>query len=259
VVRYNNFVSASTTNFWVESWNSRGSTLKVYRNAFTGGPYNAVQIKPGGYNGAEIDASENFWGGTKNQVEIESYISDSSDSIRFASKVKSDRPLDNADANVPRDENLAFAYQLKKQTGETQRQIEQLDKAAQAMQAAQAAEAAQKAVAEKAAADAAAVQAKARKVASSDEVELDGEAEDPVGDLSASYNSASQRYSISISTNLASESFVIRATRKGAKSLQYKVTTNDEGEFKFSTKNKLKGYTLTLLFNGERLDSFKVK
>jgi hypothetical protein len=91
------------------------------------------------------------------------------------------------------------------------------------------------------------------------ELELDGEVEDPSGDLSVGYQSSTKKYLVSISSNLGEEDLVLRATKKGAKSLQYKVTTNAEGNVKFSTKNVLKGFTMTLLFNGERLDSVKVK
>ena len=91
------------------------------------------------------------------------------------------------------------------------------------------------------------------------ELELDGESEDPTGDVSVSYQSSTKKYLVAISSNLGEEDLVLRATKKGAKTLQYKVTTNAEGNVKFSTKNVLKGFTMTLLFNGERLDSVKVK
>ena len=91
------------------------------------------------------------------------------------------------------------------------------------------------------------------------EIELDGEVEEPSGDLSVGYQSSTKKYAISISSNLGEEDLVLRATKKGAKTLQYKVSTNAEGNVKFSTKNVLKGFTMTLLFNGERLDSVKVK
>ena len=91
------------------------------------------------------------------------------------------------------------------------------------------------------------------------ELELDGESEDPTGDVSVSYQSSTKKYLVAISSNLGEEDLVLRATKKGAKTLQYKVTTNAEGNVKFSTKNILKGFTMTLLFNGERLDSVKVK
>ena len=91
------------------------------------------------------------------------------------------------------------------------------------------------------------------------ELELDGESEDPTGDVSVSYQSSTKKYLVAISSTLGEEDLVLRATKKGAKSLQYKVTTNAEGNVKFSTKNILKGFTMTLLFNGERLDSVKVK
>jgi hypothetical protein len=91
------------------------------------------------------------------------------------------------------------------------------------------------------------------------EIEFDGEVEEPSGDLSVSYQSSTKKYLVSISSNLGEEDLVLRATKKGAKSLQYKVITNAEGNVKFSTKNILKGFTMTLLFNGERLDSFRIK
>lgn len=91
------------------------------------------------------------------------------------------------------------------------------------------------------------------------DLELDGETEEPSGDVAVTYQVSTKKYLVSISSNLGEEDLVLKAIKKGAKTLQYKVSTNAEGNVKFSTKNILKGYTVTLLFNGERLDSFRIK
>jgi hypothetical protein len=251
----------------VECWVSYGDILNVSENTFFGGPYNAVQVQAGS-DSAFVDASRNYWG-TTNAQEIAAMILDSNDSIQYKSSINTANPLSAPSINTPSTSTTLVADRyitaaLEQATQEATKLAEEAKQIAaekELERAKAATENAQKIAEEqkKQAEAIAAAEAKIKKATSGDEIELDGELEDPVGDLSATYRSASQRYSISVSTNLAGEAFVIRATRKGAKTLQYKITTNDEGEFKFATRNKLKGYTLILLFNGERLDSFRVK
>lgn len=273
-IKNNLFVGKSNTGYWVECWVSYGDVLMVSGNTFFGGPYNAVQIQPSS-DSASMDASGNYWG-TTNSQEIAAMVLDSSDSIQYKSAITTANPLAAPDANTPSTstslvadryladtlqkaaEELAKTTEEAKQKAEAERQRAEAEKAiADSASKAQADLARAKEAAAKAEAEAAAT--KSKKNSQSNEIELDGDLEDPVGDLSATYNGSTQRYSISVSTNLADEALVIRATKKGSKSLQYKITTDEDGESKFSTKNKLKGYTLVLLFNGERLDSFRVK
>jgi hypothetical protein len=56
---------------------------------------------------------------------------------------------------------------------------------------------------------------------------------------------------------LPNESLQVRATRKGQKSVSFKVETDDDGLAKFSTSRSLAGFQLALLFNGERLSSVR--
>jgi hypothetical protein len=274
-IKNNLFVGKATTGYWVECWVSYGDVLKVSGNTFFGGPYNAVQIRSNS-DSASMDASGNYWG-TTNAQEIAAMVLDSSDSIQYKSAITTANPLAAPDANTPSTstslvadryladtlqktaEELAKTTEEAKQKAEIERQAAEATKArTEAFNKLQEDLARAKEAVAKAEADAAAT-AKSKKSSQADEIELDGDLEDPVGDLSATFNTNTQRYSISVSTNLADEALVVRATKKGSKSLQYKITTNEDGESKFSTKNKLKGYTLVLLFNGERLDSFRVK
>jgi hypothetical protein len=85
--------------------------------------------------------------------------------------------------------------------------------------------------------------------------ELDGEEEAPFGKISV--GKEKNKYIISVSSNLPNESIQVRATRKGQKSVSFKVETDDDGLAKFSTSRSLAGFQLALLFNGERLSSVR--
>jgi hypothetical protein len=85
--------------------------------------------------------------------------------------------------------------------------------------------------------------------------ELDGEEEAPFGKISVGREK--NKYIISVSSNLPNESIQVRATKKGQKSVSFKVETDDDGLAKFSTSRSLAGFQLALLFNGERLSSMR--
>jgi ABC-type branched-subunit amino acid transport system substrate-binding protein len=86
-------------------------------------------------------------------------------------------------------------------------------------------------------------------------VEIDGEDEEPFGKISAKREKT--KYTISISSNLPEEPLQVRATKKGQKSIIFKVTTNDQGAAKFTTTRALAGFQLVLLLDGEILSSVK--
>ena len=65
------------------------------------------------------------------------------------------------------------------------------------------------------------------------------------------------KYAISIESNLADELLQVRATKKSQKSIIFKVTTNGDGNAKFTTRRVLSGYQLALLFDGKILSSVK--
>ena len=277
-IRNNLFVGKPTNGYWVECWVSYGDTLKVYGNTFHGGPYNAVQVKPG-YDSAFLDASSNFWG-TTNSQEIAAMVLDSSDSIQYKSAISTANALSSADPNTPAISTALVAErylgsaigtlgdELKKKIEDSNREVLELqnkiklsEEAAKKQEEAEAKKqesAAKKQEAAEKKQEAATKKAEQEKIVEND-LELDGEGEDPTGDVAVSYQSSTKKYLISISSNLGEENLVLRATKKGAKTLQYKVSTNAEGNAKFSTKNILKGFTMILLFNGERLDSFRIK
>jgi hypothetical protein len=86
-------------------------------------------------------------------------------------------------------------------------------------------------------------------------VEIDGEDEEPFGKISVKREKT--KYTISISSNLPEEPLQVRATKKGQKSIIFKVTTNDQGAAKFTTTRALAGFQLVLLLDGEILSSVK--
>ena len=48
-------------------------------------------------------------------------------------------------------------------------------------------------------------------------------------------------------------------TKKGSKSIKYSITTDESGQAKLRTTRNLSGFTLTLKFENEILDTVKVK
>jgi hypothetical protein len=91
----------------------------------------------------------------------------------------------------------------------------------------------------------------------SDIGEDDGVEEEPYAEIVASKTGS--RYLISITSNLDQESVQIRAVKKGSASIRFDKQTNSDGNLKFTTTRKLSGYTLTVYFDGDKLNSFKVK
>jgi hypothetical protein len=67
------------------------------------------------------------------------------------------------------------------------------------------------------------------------------------------------KYKFVISSNLADDRLRITATRKGFKSISYNVKTDDSGNASIVTSRKLSGFTLTLRYNSDSLDTVKVK
>ena len=89
-------------------------------------------------------------------------------------------------------------------------------------------------------------------------VEDDGDEEDPSATLGISQQS-NGKYKLLISSNIAEDQLIITATRKGYKSITYRVNTNDSGDAVVITKRNLSGYTLTLRYNGDYLDKAKAR
>ena len=90
------------------------------------------------------------------------------------------------------------------------------------------------------------------------EVENDGNEEAPSATFIVSKRSDG-KYKFSISSNLADDKLVISATRKGSKTISFNVKTNENGNASIITSRNLSGFALTLRYNGESLDTVKVK
>ncbi len=89
-------------------------------------------------------------------------------------------------------------------------------------------------------------------------VEDEGEEEDPSATLGVNKRS-NGKYQLLISSNVAEDRLIVSATRKGFKSITYRVNTNDSGDASIITSRNLSGFTLTLRYNGDFLDKVKAK
>jgi hypothetical protein len=80
-------------------------------------------------------------------------------------------------------------------------------------------------------------------------------------ELSATLNVTKQgsKYLIKVDSNIAGGSFSLVATKKGSKSISFKVGTDDAGSYALRTSRNLKGFVLVLKYNGEQLDKTTVK
>ena len=90
-------------------------------------------------------------------------------------------------------------------------------------------------------------------------LESDGEEieEPPVADITAKRES-SGKYLISIKSNIYEDQMVVKATKKGAKLILFKVLTNVSGKSAIRTMRNLAGYKLALYIDDLFLDSVKL-
>ncbi len=79
-------------------------------------------------------------------------------------------------------------------------------------------------------------------------------------ELSATLSVAKQgnKYLIKVDSNIAGGSLSLVATKKGSKSISFKVGTDEVGSFVLRTTRNLKGYLLVLKYNGELLHKIQV-
>lgn len=86
---------------------------------------------------------------------------------------------------------------------------------------------------------------------------LDG---DEVIDTSITYSkNKNGHYIISLLSDIINEPLVIKATKKGKKTIRYTITTNESGSYVFTTTRNIKDYNLKVYFDGELVDSVLVK
>lgn len=89
--------------------------------------------------------------------------------------------------------------------------------------------------------------------------ESDGIEEEPQGNLVATFNNSLNRFVIRVESNLPDESLVVRATKKGSKSLRFTLTTDEDGSGGIRTRTRLSGYTLVLYFGSQKLDQVRLR
>ena len=88
--------------------------------------------------------------------------------------------------------------------------------------------------------------------------EDDGIEEDPAATLDVAMR-PDGKYSLNVMSNISSDNVVITATKKGSKTITYKVSTNEFGSAMVITSRKLSGFTLTLRFDSKYLDKANAK
>ena len=89
------------------------------------------------------------------------------------------------------------------------------------------------------------------------EVDSDGVEEAPIGNLTVRLLS-NGRYRMTIDTNLDSEVVAIRATKRGARSIRFQVTVNEDGRVVINTTRNLEGFRLVLTFEDTILATTRV-
>ncbi|MBM3704665.1 MAG: hypothetical protein FJW54_06355 [Actinobacteria bacterium] len=87
-------------------------------------------------------------------------------------------------------------------------------------------------------------------------LDIEGDEEVPFGKIGVKKDK--NRYTISISSNLPEENLQVRATKKGQKSINFSVVTDEDGQAKFTTSRNLAGFRLALSLDGEILTSIRV-
>ena len=90
-----------------------------------------------------------------------------------------------------------------------------------------------------------------------DIIDDDGTIDDLYASIMVGKNS--NNYLIRVVSNLESESINVKATKKGAKTITFNLRTNSDGDVILRTTRKLSGYTVSVYFDGEKLDSAKAK
>ena len=84
----------------------------------------------------------------------------------------------------------------------------------------------------------------------------DGVEEEPSATLKVNKDKTGG-YLSSISSNIASDPLVLRATKKGLKSIVFNFETKESGSYSFRSTRNLSGYLLTLSYQGQTLTTVK--
>ena len=92
---------------------------------------------------------------------------------------------------------------------------------------------------------------------SSDDPTFDGEEEAPYAAMKAK-RASSGITTIWVSSNIEEDDLIIKASKKGSKTIVYKVRTKDDGNYSFKTTRNLKGFKLTLYYLGDIFSTFQL-
>ena len=90
-----------------------------------------------------------------------------------------------------------------------------------------------------------------------DAVEDDGDSEEDFADLGISNKSG--KFDMRISSSFVETEMILRAYKKGSKSVTWNFTTNSNGQYRIITSRLLKGFTMSLWIDGEKWDSLVVR
>jgi hypothetical protein len=225
----NLFDGPSNSGYWVQVWASYGSKLEVSGNSFVNGPYNALQIRKGNYDGAFMSAVGNFWG-TTDLSKISAMVTDSDDSIDYKSKIEISNPLTQADPRTP-----------------TIRSINSLTPTPTVSRTRTPTPTPRKTT------------VVAPVVEDETVEEIEPSEEEVFANISASLNASTKKYTLRVTSNLEQESIVIRATKRGTKALVFRTSTNTNGVKNFVTSRNLKGYSVAVIFANETLSKITIK
>ena len=88
-------------------------------------------------------------------------------------------------------------------------------------------------------------------------VEDDGQSEDDFADIGVSLRSG--KFDMRISSSFPETEMMLRAFKKGSKSIIWNMTTNADGHYRILTNRALKGFTLSLWIDGDKWDSLTVR
>jgi hypothetical protein len=88
-------------------------------------------------------------------------------------------------------------------------------------------------------------------------IEDDGAEDDPYASLRVTKQTTG-KYKLMVSSNLADEKLVLSATKKGFRSISYRVLTDESGDVSIVTNRNLSGFTITLRYDGEFLTRVRI-
>ena len=90
-----------------------------------------------------------------------------------------------------------------------------------------------------------------------DAVEDDGQSDDDFADIGVSLRSG--KFDMRISSSFPETEMMLRAFKKGSKTIIWNMTTNADGNYRILTTRALKGFTLSLWIDGDEWDSLVVR